>query len=107
MSELSKADLDALVAHATGRLLPRRRGAGGFAVLLEENLAVPFETTVLGVTVTVRKIDRTESGIVAICVRGKTGRLSLSSACRCQIRLFGTPNGSPRTAAGRDRQRYR
>jgi hypothetical protein len=44
-------------------LLPRRRGAGGFAVLLEENLAVPFETTVLGVTVTVRKIDWTESGI--------------------------------------------
>ena len=32
---------------------------------------MPFETTVFGVTVTVRKIDRTESGIVAICVRGK------------------------------------
>jgi len=33
--------------------------------------------------------------------------LRLSSTCRCQIRLSGTPNGSPRTAAGRDRQRYR
>lgn len=43
----------------------------GFAVMIEDNLAVPFETTVLGVTVTVRKISQTESGIVAICVRGK------------------------------------
>src|SRR5215813_12975698 len=39
--------------------------------MIEDNLAVPFETTVLGVTVTVRKISQTGSGIVAICVHGK------------------------------------
>jgi len=39
--------------------------------MIGDNLAVPFETTVLGVTVTVRKIDYTDSGIVAICARGK------------------------------------
>src|SRR6266576_2731180 len=33
------------------------------------NLKVPFETTVLGETVTVRKVTQTESGIVADCVR--------------------------------------
>jgi len=33
----------------------------GFAVMIEDNLAVPFETTVLGVTVTVPKITETES----------------------------------------------
>ena len=43
----------------------------GLASVIADNLAVPFETTVLGVAVTVRKIDHTDSGIVAICVRGK------------------------------------
>ena len=39
--------------------------------MIGDNLAVPFETRVLGVTVTVRKIDYADSGIVAICARGK------------------------------------
>jgi hypothetical protein len=39
--------------------------------MIADNLAVPFETTVLGVTVTVRKIEPTGSGIVAVCIRGK------------------------------------
>jgi hypothetical protein len=64
----------AIWAVMAGRGLP---GAGhlekfaGLAVMLQDNLAVPFQTAVLGVTVIVRKIDQTESGIVAICVRGK------------------------------------
>jgi hypothetical protein len=78
VSELSEADLDALVAQATVDCYHEDQELAGFAVVLEDNLAVPFETTVPGVTVTVRKIDRTESGIVAICVRGKTGKLSPS-----------------------------
>jgi hypothetical protein len=39
--------------------------------MIEENLAVPFETTVLGVTVTVEGISQTSAGIVADCVRGE------------------------------------
>lgn len=71
VSELSEADLDELVAQATVDCYNEDEELAGLAVMLEDNLAVPFETTVLGVPVTVRKIDQTESGIVAICVRGK------------------------------------
>ena len=39
--------------------------------MIEDNLAVPFTTTVLGVEVTVRKIDLTADSIVAICSRGR------------------------------------
>ena len=71
MSELSEAELDALVARATVDCYNEDEELAGFAVMIEDNLALPFETTVLGVTVTVRNIDQTGSGIVAICVRGK------------------------------------
>ena len=37
--------------------------------MIEDNLEVPFETAVLGVTVTAQKVTQTESGIVADCVR--------------------------------------
>jgi hypothetical protein len=37
--------------------------------MTEDNLEMPFETTVLGVRVTVRGVTQTESGIVADCVR--------------------------------------
>lgn len=40
--------------------------------MIEENLAVPFETTVLGASVTVERIDLDGSEqIVAICRRGQ------------------------------------
>jgi hypothetical protein len=42
----------------------------GFHGMLEENLAVPFSTKVLGVAVTVRSIVLTSNGIRATCVRG-------------------------------------
>jgi Calcium binding len=45
---------------------------GGFYTMLDEHLAVPFETTLLGVLVTVRGFDITERDeIVAICSRGR------------------------------------
>jgi hypothetical protein len=71
VSELSEADLDALVALATVDCCNEDEELAGLAVTLQDNLAGPIQTTVLGVTVTVRKIGYTESGIVAICVRGK------------------------------------
>jgi hypothetical protein len=44
----------------------------GFCVMLEEHLAFPFKTIVLGVEVSVEGIDMTEDGhIVAVCLRGK------------------------------------
>jgi hypothetical protein len=71
VSELSEAELDALIAQATVDCYDEDEELAGFAVMIEDNLAVPFETTVLGLTVTVRKISQTESGVVAICVHGK------------------------------------
>jgi hypothetical protein len=71
VSELSEAELDALIAQATVDCYNEDEELAGFAAMIEDNLAVPFETTVLGVTVTVRKISQTGSGIVAICVHGK------------------------------------
>ena len=46
--------------------------AVGFHATIEQHLALPFETVVLGTIVTVRKIDVTASGnIVAVCYRGR------------------------------------
>ncbi|MGI5285785.1 hypothetical protein ACQEVF_20935 [Nonomuraea polychroma] len=44
----------------------------GFRVMIGDNLAVPFQTNVLGLRVTVTAIDfLVGSGIVAICRHGK------------------------------------
>ena len=46
--------------------------AAGWLTSIEENLEVPFETTVLGVPVIVERIDLSRSGqIVAVCRRGR------------------------------------
>jgi hypothetical protein len=45
----------------------------GWFTAIEENLAMPFETTVLGVAVTVERVDLDRSEkIVAICSRGRS-----------------------------------
>jgi hypothetical protein len=71
VTKLSGADLDELIHEATVDCYGEDEQLDGFANMLENDLAVPFETTVLGVTVTVKKIDQNESGIVAVCVRGE------------------------------------
>lgn len=41
--------------------------------MIEENVTLPFETEILGVLVTVDRLDLTDADeIVAICRRGKT-----------------------------------
>jgi hypothetical protein len=45
----------------------------GFYTMLEDNLAVPFTTEILGVEVTVERVDITDDEqIVAVCTRGKS-----------------------------------
>ena len=70
MRELSEAELDALIDEAIVDANGESEQLSGFGVMIGNNLAVPFETTVLGVTVTVEKVSETGSGIVATCVRG-------------------------------------
>ena len=55
MPELSDEELDALVEEATIDAYGDDEQLGGFAVMIEDNLEVPFKTTVLGVTVTVHR----------------------------------------------------
>ncbi len=69
MPELSDEELDALVEEAMVDAYGDDEQLGGFAVMIEDNLEFPFETTVLGVAVTVQKVTQTESGIVADCIR--------------------------------------
>lgn len=45
----------------------------GWFTMIDENLAVPFETTVLEVAVTVERVDLNRSEqIVAVCTRGRS-----------------------------------
>ncbi len=49
----------------------------GWFTMIEDNLDMPFETTVLGVPVTVERVDLDRSEeIVAVCRRGR-GRQSI------------------------------
>jgi hypothetical protein len=70
MAELSRADLDELVEEAIVDAYGEDEQLTGCYTMIEDNLALPFTTRVLGVEVTVAGIDLTDSGIVAICVRG-------------------------------------
>ena len=70
--------------------------------MIEENLELPFQTQILGVDVTVERVDLTEADeVVAICVRGHTRQaipiLELPLPCPSP----GVRNGSRRTVAGR------
>jgi hypothetical protein len=65
--------LEQLIAEATVDAYGDAEQRGGLYAMLEEQLALPFVTEVLGVAVTVERIDLTPSDeIVAICRRGKT-----------------------------------
>src|SRR3989304_8974177 len=64
--------LDKLIEEATTDAYNESEQAGGFFVMIEENLALPFVTKVLGQEVTVAKVEITKRDqIVAICLRGK------------------------------------
>ena len=71
VAELSKAELNAMIAEAIIDAHDEDEQVSGFYNILEEKLAVPFETTVLGFAVTVEGIGLTSSGITATCVRGQ------------------------------------
>jgi hypothetical protein len=71
-ARISKARLESLVDEATVDANGKAEQLGGFYTMIEENLHVPFSTQVLGVEVTVTRIDMIEGDeIVAVCSRGK------------------------------------
>jgi hypothetical protein len=69
-STISGARLEAMVEEATVDCYNEEEQATGLFTMIEENLTVPFETRVLGVSVTVTGVDLFDSiQIVATCCR--------------------------------------
>jgi hypothetical protein len=65
------AQLDQLIAKATVDCYNGSEEVTGIFTMLEENLAAPFPTTLLGVKVTVERVDLNDADeIVAVCRRG-------------------------------------
>jgi hypothetical protein len=89
VKELSGAELDELIAEATVDCYGEEVQLTGLATMIADNPAVPFETTVPGVTVTVSAIDRPTPVSSRYASAASTGRLFPSLTCRCQIRLPG------------------
>ncbi len=69
---LSKAQLEELVEEATVDAYDESEQSTGFFTMFEEHLKIPFTSQVLGVEVTVVKIDINDrDDIVAVCKRGR------------------------------------
>ena len=76
VSAMGRADLDALVAEAVVDAYNDDAQLAGLYTMIEDNLAMPFTTRVLGVDVTVRRVDLRHGAIVAVCQRGRTCQAS-------------------------------
>ena len=77
---LSKARLDELVEEALVDAYGESEQVTGFYTMMENDLRLPFETEILGMTVIVEGIDITEDHqLVAVCRKDKSKqRISLS-----------------------------
>jgi hypothetical protein len=65
-----------MIEEANRRCLGESEQVTGWFTAIDENLAVPFETMVLGVSVTVERVDlRHDEQIVAVCRRGRSRQL--------------------------------
>ena len=70
--EPTEAKLDELIEEATVDAYGESEQTTGFYTMFEEHLAVPFKTEILGVEVTIERIDLSDDEqIVAVCSRGK------------------------------------
>jgi len=71
-SNPKSSHLDKLIEEATVDCYDDSEATSGIFNMMEENLEVPFKTTILGVEATVDRIDMNEAGeIVAVCRRGR------------------------------------
>ena len=67
----SRARLEELVAEAIVDAYDESEQRMGLFTMIEDNLALPFETDVLGVPVRVERVEFTDANeIVAVCRRG-------------------------------------
>jgi len=69
----SDAKLDGMIEEAIVDAYGESEQTVGFYTMLEDNLAMPFKTEMLGVEVTVERIDMSDDEqIVAVCSRGRS-----------------------------------
>jgi hypothetical protein len=71
MASKRTAALEAMIEEAVVDAYDDNEQLTGLYTMIEDNLVVPFTTTVLGVDVTVNKVDLTGDSIVAICTLGR------------------------------------
>ncbi len=87
--DIPEARLDELVEEATVDCYNESEQVSGFFCMLEDQLAIPFTTKLLGEEIIVEKIDVTEEDeIIAICRRGRNRQ-------RVNILDLPLPNPSP------------
>jgi hypothetical protein len=95
----NEAELDALIAEATVDCYGDDEQSLGLYTAVVENLSLPFETVVLGVSVTVEDLDLTSRGdIVARCSRDRSRQV---------ISLLDLPLPTPPPAGVRWIEAYR
>jgi len=98
-ARLSKKRLAEMVEEATVDAYDEPEHASGWYTMFDEHLELPFETTVLGVAVTVTSIGLRESNqIVAFCTRGRD---------RQAISVVDLPLPSPKPAGSEWIEAYR
>ena len=81
LPRLSKQRLEELVEEAIVDAYGESEQVSGFFTMMENDLKLPFETEVLGVSVTVKKVGITDDDqIVAVCARaGKKQEIPIVS----------------------------
>jgi len=71
-SRMKARALDRLIEEAVVDAYNESEQRTAFYTVLDENLDLPFQTEILGVEVTVERVDLTDAEeIVAICTRGR------------------------------------
>lgn len=101
--KISHAKLKSLIEEATVDAYCESEQRVGFLTMIEENIALPFVTCILGIEVTVDRIDLT----AAVWMRSSQFAVGVEpvkqfrySNCRCRSRSRREQSGSRRIAAG-------
>lgn len=98
-NRIGKARLAELIEEANVDAYGESEQTTGWYTMLEQHLALPFDTTLLGAVVKVVRLDlRGENDIVAICTRGRQ---------RQPIRILDLPLPSPRPEGAEWIEAYR
>lgn len=96
---ISESRLDELIKEATTDCYNESEQISGLFNMLEERLAMPFTTNLLGMEIVVERIDMTdEEEIVALCRRGRD---------RQRISILDLPLPRPRPAGAEWIEAYR